>query len=584
MRLLKQSSTAQPLMFFLAQSADHITGLASATATVTLCKSGAGFVTCSGAISEVANGWYKVAGNATDTGTLGPLILHAAATSADPTDVEYTVVAFDPQIATNLGLSALPTANPGAASGVLISGASNSGTTTFGGIVGGAVSMSSLNNTGVTTFSGFTAGATTFSGVTTGALTLSSVNNTGNSTFAGAVSLGSTLAVTGATTYAGNVSLGANLTVTGNTTFTGNLTGTLSHVTLTDTTTTLTNAPPDSSGVTTLLSRIPSALFSGITSLGNWLRTMARSTGNNQTAIDEINADLGADIGHYDPEQQSLDAMFYRIGAIPKVRSTFPLSFTENFAYGASAVLTGQTNGGYTWADDTVLFSPAGTSFGITNNALVSRNSAINDANQIELVGINFNCPWTVSFNFTHSTAGRRGLEMQLGDIGVTASGGYFFLEFDASGVNLMDLGIGGFWAYGRTISENFAGSFPATPFTFNVAHAMEWSHDGYGKMTLKMDGVTLGTTIGTPPKPEIAGSFLRMGSYRISTTGVITIDNLVVTANGFSDDIAAAVLDPAISDHTDAGSVGEAIDTSGGGGTTENIDVSITNTSGTVS
>lgn len=114
MRLLKQSSTAQPLVFLMVSSSDHVTGITGATVTVKLGKSGGTGAAASGAISEIDStnlpGWYKVAGNATDTGTLGPLVLHASATGADPTDVYFDVVAFDPQ-ATSLGLSLAKTTN-----------------------------------------------------------------------------------------------------------------------------------------------------------------------------------------------------------------------------------------------------------------------------------------------------------------------------------------------------------------------------------------------------------------------------------------------------------------------------------------
>mgnify|MGYP006921418270 CR=1 FL=1 len=69
------------------------------TPTVTLSKNGGSFASCAGTVTEIASGWYKVAGNATDTNTLGPLILHATGTGADPVDVVFEVVAFDPQIA-----------------------------------------------------------------------------------------------------------------------------------------------------------------------------------------------------------------------------------------------------------------------------------------------------------------------------------------------------------------------------------------------------------------------------------------------------------------------------------------------------
>jgi hypothetical protein len=105
-----QSSTAYPLVFLLIQSSDHITPLTGATATVTLSKNGAAFGSPAGAVSEIGSGWYKVAGNATDTGTLGPLLLHATATSGDPTDAMFPVVAVNPQ-STAYGLSLAKTTN-----------------------------------------------------------------------------------------------------------------------------------------------------------------------------------------------------------------------------------------------------------------------------------------------------------------------------------------------------------------------------------------------------------------------------------------------------------------------------------------
>lgn len=87
-----QSTTTYPLYFLLVESADHITPLTGASPTVTICKNGGSFGSPSGAVSEVANGWYKVAGNATDTATIGPLLLHATAASADPSDSVYNVV------------------------------------------------------------------------------------------------------------------------------------------------------------------------------------------------------------------------------------------------------------------------------------------------------------------------------------------------------------------------------------------------------------------------------------------------------------------------------------------------------------
>lgn len=114
MILLKQSSTAQALEFFMTDSADHLTGKTGLSPTVTLRKSNASaagsFGSPAGTVRELGNGWYQVDGNATDTNTLGPLILHATATGADPADKEYGVVAFDPQTV-SMGLVLAKTTN-----------------------------------------------------------------------------------------------------------------------------------------------------------------------------------------------------------------------------------------------------------------------------------------------------------------------------------------------------------------------------------------------------------------------------------------------------------------------------------------
>jgi len=47
-------------------------------------------------VTEVGNGWYALAGNATDRNTLGELKLHATAATADPADKDFEVVSWDP--------------------------------------------------------------------------------------------------------------------------------------------------------------------------------------------------------------------------------------------------------------------------------------------------------------------------------------------------------------------------------------------------------------------------------------------------------------------------------------------------------
>lgn len=107
-KLRKQSDTTYPLFFLMVDSTDHVTGKTGLSPTVTLSKNGGAFASPSGAVSEVGNGLYKVAGNATDSNTVGELWVHATATGADPTDTSYTIVAYDPFDSVRLGLTALP--------------------------------------------------------------------------------------------------------------------------------------------------------------------------------------------------------------------------------------------------------------------------------------------------------------------------------------------------------------------------------------------------------------------------------------------------------------------------------------------
>lgn len=120
--LLKISQTAQPLVFLMIDAADHVSPKTGLSPTVTLSKNGGSFASPAGAVTEISNGWYKIAGNATDTGTLGPLLLHATGTGADPTDDRFDVVAYDPQDAVRLGMTALPNAAAEAAGGLFTRG------------------------------------------------------------------------------------------------------------------------------------------------------------------------------------------------------------------------------------------------------------------------------------------------------------------------------------------------------------------------------------------------------------------------------------------------------------------------------
>lgn len=109
MKEIKQNSTAHPILFLLVEATDHITPREGAAPTVTISKDGGAFAAAAGAVTEVGNGWYALAGNATDRNTLGTLLIHITEASSDPADDRYVVVPWDPYDA-NLGLTNLDAA------------------------------------------------------------------------------------------------------------------------------------------------------------------------------------------------------------------------------------------------------------------------------------------------------------------------------------------------------------------------------------------------------------------------------------------------------------------------------------------
>src|SRR5438552_7411210 len=92
MALLKQS-TAYTRTFKMIDSADHFSKKTGLTCTVNISKAGAAFGAAGGTVSEVANGWYKVALTTTDTNTLGDLAYYITASGADDTDFADQVTA-----------------------------------------------------------------------------------------------------------------------------------------------------------------------------------------------------------------------------------------------------------------------------------------------------------------------------------------------------------------------------------------------------------------------------------------------------------------------------------------------------------
>jgi hypothetical protein len=109
------------------------------------------------------------------------------------------------------------------------------------------------------------------------------------------------------------------------------------------TVTTLTNAPSDSSGVTTLLSRVPSGIFTGITSLAQWLGLIAGKQTGNSTARTEIRA-TGAGSGTFDETTDSQEAVRDRGDAAWTTATGFSTHSASDVWAVGTRVLTAATN------------------------------------------------------------------------------------------------------------------------------------------------------------------------------------------------------------------------------------------------
>ena len=98
MRTIKQNSPAT-IVFLMVSSTDHVTPATGLSPVVTLSKNGGtGGTATNSPASQVdaanAPGWYKIALTSTETNGVGDLIVHAAATGADPADRLLTVEAL----------------------------------------------------------------------------------------------------------------------------------------------------------------------------------------------------------------------------------------------------------------------------------------------------------------------------------------------------------------------------------------------------------------------------------------------------------------------------------------------------------
>ncbi len=133
MGFLTQNQTSEPLLFLMVDEQDNRTPKTGLSPTVTLSKNGGSFASPSGAVSEVGSGWYKVAGNATDSNTLGVLVLHATAAGAAVVDMVYQVIAPNFRDSVRLGLTSLANAAAGASGGLVIGSGAGTLAITAGG-------------------------------------------------------------------------------------------------------------------------------------------------------------------------------------------------------------------------------------------------------------------------------------------------------------------------------------------------------------------------------------------------------------------------------------------------------------------
>ena len=90
--ILKQS-TAYTVNFFMADATDGFTAEPGLTITVNISKAGAAFGAAGGTVTEIANGFYKIALSTTDTNTLGDLTFRCTGTGCRDTIFNYQVFA-----------------------------------------------------------------------------------------------------------------------------------------------------------------------------------------------------------------------------------------------------------------------------------------------------------------------------------------------------------------------------------------------------------------------------------------------------------------------------------------------------------
>jgi hypothetical protein len=119
MYMRQKDTTGNPIAFLMVSDSTQL-GVEGLSPTVTISKNNAAFASPAGAVSEIGDGWYSLAGNATDRNTQGEFLLHATEAGVDPVDIKTMIVAFNPFDTVRLGLTALPNVAPGTENGLPI--------------------------------------------------------------------------------------------------------------------------------------------------------------------------------------------------------------------------------------------------------------------------------------------------------------------------------------------------------------------------------------------------------------------------------------------------------------------------------
>lgn len=97
MRWLKQNTAANVcvLMVLSNDRASPASSFSSGDLTIKISKNGGSFSTISVTAVNLGNGWYSIPLTISHTDTLGELLLHVEANTADPYDEKYLVVGID---------------------------------------------------------------------------------------------------------------------------------------------------------------------------------------------------------------------------------------------------------------------------------------------------------------------------------------------------------------------------------------------------------------------------------------------------------------------------------------------------------